>query len=136
MKMTVSQEQAQVPVTLLKIEGDLDGSNYQELIARAKELYQAGARHLLLDMSGIPYMGSSGLVALHSIALLLQGQEPPNPEEGWRAFRATSQGPGPGMHQYLKLLNPPPQVDRVLQKSGLKTFFACFTELPAALASF
>ena len=28
-----------------------------------------------IDLAGLTYMGSSGLVAIHSIALLLRGQE-------------------------------------------------------------
>ena len=36
MNITVSKEQGRVPVTVLKVDGQLDGQNYQELIAKAR----------------------------------------------------------------------------------------------------
>jgi anti-anti-sigma regulatory factor len=123
-------------VTVVHIDGDLDGSNYQELIAKARELYAAGARHLLLDMSNMPYMGSSGLVALHSIALLLRGEAPPDPESGWNAFHTIARDRGAGVQPYVKLLNPQPKVSRTLEMTGMKEFFDIHTDQAMAIASF
>jgi anti-anti-sigma factor len=88
MTVTISQVQGKLPVTVLHTHGDLDASNYQLLIAKAQEACQAGARDILLDLSDTPYMSSSGLVALQSIAALVRGEELPDPEAGWEAFRA------------------------------------------------
>ena len=98
MNMTVDQIQARVPVAVLRLDGDLDGSNYQKVIDRARELHQAGARHLLIDLANTPFMSSAGLVALHSIALLYLGSKPPDLEDGWRAIRAVGDAgeAGPG----------------------------------------
>ena len=136
MNMTVDQAQGRVPVTILSLHGDLDASNYQEVIAKARELYTAGTRHVLLDLGDMPFMGSSGLVALHSIALLLRGEEPPDPSFGWAALRAAGGGPGAGLEAHVKLLSPQPQVDRVLERAGLKQFFETHTDRQAAIASF
>jgi anti-anti-sigma factor len=65
MNLTTTQAQGRVPVTVVGIEGELDGSNFQQLINTARDMYKAGARHLLLDMSKMTYMSSAGLVALH-----------------------------------------------------------------------
>jgi len=43
MNISVSQAQGEVPVTVLKLDGQLDGQNYQDLIARAQELYNSGS---------------------------------------------------------------------------------------------
>ena len=43
MEISVSQMQGNVPVTVLKLDGQLDGQNYQDLITKAQELYKAGA---------------------------------------------------------------------------------------------
>ena len=73
MQMTAEHVQGRIPITILAIHGDIDASNYDQVIAEARDLYAAGSRHLLLDLSDVPFMGSSGVVALHSIALLMRG---------------------------------------------------------------
>jgi len=144
MNITVDQAQGKVSVTILGLHGDLDASNYQDVIAKAREVYNTGTRYLLIDMSDTPYMGSSGLVALHSIAVLLRGEEPPDPESGWNAFHAIardrarllSEAEGRAVQQHVKLLNPQPRVDRTLEMTGLKQFFEIYTDLQTAIASF
>jgi anti-anti-sigma regulatory factor len=136
MDISVNQAQGRVPVAILGIQGDLDASNYQDLIAKAKEIYSAGTRHILLDLSNTPFMSSSGMVALHSIALLLRGEQPPDPEHGWAAIHGIGRGLGTGLQQHIKLLNPQPKVGRALEKAGLKEFFEIHTELATAIASF
>jgi hypothetical protein len=45
MEFTVTKVQgASAPVTVLATHGDVDASNYQDLIARAQDAYDAGAR--------------------------------------------------------------------------------------------
>ncbi len=136
MKINVDQAQGRVPVTVLGVQGDLDASNYQELIAKAQEVYRAGTRHILLDLSQTTFVSSSGLVALHSIALLLKGDQPPSPDEGWAAIHSIGRGLGAGLQPHVKLLNPQPKVDRVLEKAGLKEFFQIHTDRATAISSF
>ncbi len=136
MTITIDRAQGKVPVTILGIQGDLDASNYLDVIAKAKGVYDAGARHILIDMSAMPFMASSGLVALHSIALLLRGEEPPDPEYGWAAFRALDRVRDIGLQRHVKLLSPQPKVDQLLEMTGLKGFFEIHTDLETAIASF
>jgi anti-anti-sigma regulatory factor len=136
MKVTVSQAEGRVPVTLLHVHGDLDASSYRDLIAKGQEVYSAGARNILLDLSDMPYMSSSGLVALHSIAQMLRGEKPPDPESGWEAFHAIDRDRDSGLQQRVKLLNPQPQVDKALETVGFKQFFEVHTDLEMAVGSF
>ena len=136
MNLTLDQAQGRVPVTILGIHGELDGSNYQMLIARAKELYDAGSRYLLLDMSDMPFMASSGLVALHSIVKLLQGEKAPDPEAGWEALHAIGREHKTGKQPFVKLLNPQPKVSKTLDMTGMQEFFETHTDRAAAIASF
>jgi anti-anti-sigma regulatory factor len=125
----------QVPVTVLTTHGDIDGSNYQEFISVVKALYQDGTRNLLLDLGDTPFISSSGLAALHSIALIMNGGQPLNTEDAWSTLR--TMGLGLGMLQmHLKLLNVQPRVDRTLTISGQKTFYEIFSNRDEALASF
>lgn len=136
--MNVSTEhfEGRVPVTIMNVQGDVDASNYQDLIARARELYAGGARYILIDLSKVPYMGSSGLVALHSIAVLLRGQQSPDPDEGWQAYHQIGRDVERGAQHAVKLLSPQPPVTRVLQTSGMDRFFEVHSDRSAALASF
>lgn len=136
--MTIKLEQAQgnTQVTILSIEEDLDASNYQEVINTAKQALEDGAKYLLIDMSRMLFMSSSGIVALHSIALLMRGEAPPDPEHGWEAFRAIDHDRDSGIQEKVKLLNPQPKIARSLEITGMDTFFEVHTNLDTAIASF
>ena len=136
MSITVEQSQGKASVAILAIHGDLDASNYLHVIDQAKELYASGTRALLVDMSDVSFMASSGLVALHSITLLFRGEALPDPEHGWEAFHAIDRDEDSGVQQQVKLLNPQPRVSRTLEVTGLSAFFEIFNDKQTAIASF
>ena len=137
MEMTVEQASERADVSILRLNGDLDGSNYREVIARARELYTAGARNLLIDLAGVRFMSSAGIVAMHSVALFYRGVEAPDPEEaGWRAIRAVGESSEETVQKHVKLLNPQPRVSGVLERSGLINSFEVHQDEAAAVASF
>jgi anti-anti-sigma regulatory factor len=136
MEITVEKVMAAVPVAVVSTHGDLDASNYMELVAKAQEVYRAGARDLLLDLGDTQFVSSSGLVALHSIALLMRGERPLDPESGWDAIHAMDRNVESGMQKHVKLLNPQERVKRTLERTGLTEFFQVFSNREEALASF
>jgi anti-anti-sigma factor len=136
MNISVRQMQGRVPVTVLGVQGDLDASNYQDLMAKATEVCGAGAKDLLLDLTAAPFVSSSGLVAIHSIALTVSSGKQIGPEDGWGAIQAMRQGLPTGVQQHVKLLGPQPNVVRAMQKAGLIEFFEVHTDLDTAVASF
>jgi anti-anti-sigma regulatory factor len=136
MNVTISQAQGRVQVTVLQTHGDLDAASYRALIAAAQDERQAGASDILLDLSDTPYMSSSGLVALQSIAALVRDEEPPDLEAGWEAFRAIERDRDSGFQVHLKLLSPQPRVARVLEMVGFTHFLEVYSDLEAAVASF
>ncbi len=44
MEIAVSQEQGNVPVTILQLAGQLDGQTYQDLILKAQEAFREGVK--------------------------------------------------------------------------------------------
>src|SRR5512134_4004069 len=136
MNISVSQAQGSVPVALVKLDGQLDGQNYQELIAKAQELYQAGGRDFLLDLSDLTYISSAGLVALHSVALLARGEELPDTEGGWSAYRSMGRTSEAGVQRHVKLLNPRSEVMGVLDMVGFSNVFEIYTDRDEAISSF
>ena len=136
MDISVSQAQGNVPITIVKVDGQLDGQSYQQLINKAQELYGAGARDFILDLSDLSYISSAGLVAIHSIALLVKGEELPDPESGWSAYRSVGRTSAAGLQTHIKLFNPREDVRNVLDMVGFGNVFQIFTDLDEAVKSF
>jgi anti-anti-sigma regulatory factor len=131
MEISVSIEQAKEPIAVMRLKGNLDASNFVEVVTKAQEIYQKPARNLLIDLSEVPYISSAGLVAIHKIALLYSGV-PQEVEENSRPdFTHSSTA-----RKHVKLLNPQPAVDQILDTAGLKLFFKVFDNLKSALQSF
>jgi anti-anti-sigma regulatory factor len=136
MDISVSQKQGNVPITVIKLDGELDGQNYQELISKARELFSAGARDFVLDLSDLTYISSAGLVALHSVALLVKGEELPDTEQGWSTYRSMGRTSASGVQSHIKLLNPREEVRNVLEMVGFGNVFQVYTDLDEAVQSF
>ena len=136
MEITVSKEKGAVPVTVLKLHGDVDASNYRDIVVKAEDLFGAGARDFLIDLSDVPYMSSAGMVALHGISLLVRGEKPSDPEAGWSAIKSFDRARERGLVQHVKLLSPQKYVAETLEKAGFTQFFEIFTDLNKAVASF
>lgn len=136
MNILVTKEAGPVDVTVLRVEGQLDGQSYQDLIVKARELFSAGSQDFLVDLTDLSYISSAGLVALHSIALMLKGEEMPDTEHGWSAYRSMGRGSEAGMQTHIKLLNPREEVKSVLEMVGFDRVFEVFTDRDEAVKSF
>ena len=136
MEMSIEYAVGKVPITVLGLQGELDASNFEAVIDKTKELFQSGSHHLLVDMEGVRFMSSSGLVALHSMALILRGEKPHDLEAGWNVFHAIEEDSQSGMQKNIKLLNPQPKVVQTLQKTGMDKFFEIHTDREEAIKSF
>ena len=136
MEINISHEQGKVPVTVIKVAGQLDGQTYQKLIASAQEVIKAGSKNILLDMGELTFISSAGLVSLHVIALLLRGEAMPDLDHGWAALKSVNKSRESGMQQHVKLLNPRSEVVNVLDMVGFSTFFEIFDDKQKALESF
>jgi len=131
--MAIKLEQANndIRLAIINIQGSLNASNYKELINVARIAKNEGAQYLYIDISEMTALSSSGFFALYSVALLMNGKEPPNPEYGWSAYHAISRDRGNGKQENVRLLNPPQAVDRSLEITGMKDFFEILTNQDA-----
>jgi len=118
LRIAVSEEKGNVPVTILQLTGDLDGKTYQELEAKAADVIGAGASNLLFDLGGVGFMGSAGMRALHAISNKIK-----------------TAGPN-GSAGKMMLLNPTDAVSRVLKTLGFDQHFDIHADLEEALKSF
>ena len=136
MQISFSKQESRVPVTIMKLTGNLDASNYADVIARAQDAYDEGARHLLIDLSETPYVSSAGLMSLHSAALIFAGQSMKSKEAGRPAFRSINAQNEKTVRLCVKLLKPQPAVEQVLDMVGLKQFLDIYTDIEIAVQSF
>lgn len=137
LETTIEQATGRVPITILALDGELDASNFNELIETARELYESGTRHLLLDLANLRFMASSGLVALHSILRLMHGEAPPDPEAGWGALHSLGLDvAGGGAQTEVQLCGAQSAVDRVLTRTGLSRLFLTHPDRASAITAF
>jgi hypothetical protein len=131
--MEITTERPRADVAVIALDGELDGSNFEQVIEAGRAARDAGVSRIVLDLAGLRYMGSSGLVAIHSIALILRGQEPTSPEDGWQAIHDIGDGDGDG--DALILAGPPPAIQRVLDRSGMASLVPVHPDRDSALAA-
>lgn len=138
MDITIEKVTEPVAVTIMSLAGELDASTYQEPVSRTRDEYAAGMRDLLLDLSQLSFMASSGLIALHNMAMVLRGKLPADEEEGWGSFHSIANAveDASGHERHLKLLNPQPRIEKSLQATGFDQLLVIYHDRDEALASF
>ncbi len=116
LSIRVSNMEGKVPVTVLHVSGDIDANSHQDLDAKASELTDGGAKHILLDLSENNYMSSAGFRSMHKIHTALQasGDETAS----------------------LKLLNPSDEIKRLMKAMGFDSYFTVHTDLNEAVSAF
>lgn len=129
MQIEVVHDQGSIPVTVLRLSGDL--TSEEPLLGQAQVEYAAGARNILLDLSQVPYISSAGLRALHSIYLMLRDADP---EDKTRAVKGIVHGTYKSPH--LKLLSPSKNGSKALDVAGYDMFLETFDSYNKAIASY
>ncbi len=133
--MNTTIDRVSPEVAVVTLDGELDASNFRDLIETGRGLYADGARRLVLDLAGVTYMASSGIVALHSLTLIFRGHEPPDPEAGWDAIHGVSAEVSGGRTiDEVRLVAPRPALERVLERTGLNQILPVYPDRDAALA--
>jgi anti-anti-sigma factor len=136
MQIDIATHKGSVPVQVVQPHGDLDGSNYTELIEFVRKRYMEGGRDFLVDLSDVPFISSAGLMAIHSLALMLRGEATPDTEAGWSALKSADRSRGGGIQAHIKLVGLQEGVADTFDKVGFTQFFAIFPAIPEAVASF
>jgi anti-anti-sigma factor len=132
MEIQVSTEKARVPVSVVRVTGNIDSATYESFQAKMESLIQGGTRHMLIDLTGVAYVSSAGLRALNSTFISLRRLTPDVSDDKMR------EGINAGTYKspHLKLLNPSQPTKVALETSGFDMFIQTFTDLKLALASY
>lgn len=134
MDIQVSTENGRVPVTVMHVDGNIDANSYESFQAKAQELINAGARHILIDLSHSPFVSSAGLRALHHIFNDLRARDSDNRLSEQDVRRGISAGTYKSPN--LKLLNLSKETKTAFELSGFDMFIETFDDRQAAIASF
>jgi len=123
MHITVSQQHGRVPVTILQVHGQVNLGSAHAIEQAGRSAVDHGSRYVLLDLSEVSSLTSAGLRVVHTLYRLLGS--PASDPSG-----TVSKSP------YLKVLNPSPDIRRVLALAGFDSFIDIYDNLPQAIASF
>jgi serine/threonine-protein kinase RsbW len=121
-------------VAVVALTGELDASNYESLIERIRDVHAHGAKALVLDLGGLTFMASSGLVALYSVVRIMRGEAPPDPDAGWSVIHSMEEDDD-AASSVVRLAAIQPAVERVLDRTGLKRLFNVDATSKAAVAA-
>jgi anti-anti-sigma regulatory factor len=117
--LEITRQPGPVPTEVFHLAGVLDGRTYEQLMTWAKEAYDQGNCQLILDLSGVERIATSGLYALHAIAALFRGEGMPA-ADGWNSLRQLAhEGQRGAPHGAVAVANAQPAVARLLLAGGI-----------------
>ena len=128
LSITTSRIQGNSTVTIMHLDGHLHGNTEHQLLDHARQLYEDGTRHILLDLSALEVLSSAGLRAIQNIFKLLT---PPGDLE-----IIHQRGVEPYKSPYFKLVCPNPQIYYVLNITGFMQSLFIFNNMDDAVGSF
>ena len=140
----ISEKKGNVPVTVLYLSGELDAKTQKDLQAKAEQVISRGAKDLILDLSGVTYLGSAGVRVMHAIACRLEVAEcgegiyeeyVRQAEDLTNKFKAGESDIW-GRPVHLKLLKPSAEADKVLKTLGFDRYFQIYDDADEAVMSF
>ncbi len=138
MEIDVEHVEGPRAIAIMKLTGELDASCYQDAIEQSQELRSAGTKNLLLDLSDLSFMASSGLISLYNIAFTMRGDSIPDGESGWNVLHEIRDelANTTKKEAHLKLLSPQPRIEKTLKMTGFDKLIEIFSDRDEALRSF
>jgi anti-anti-sigma factor len=118
LKIIKEQVQGKVHITVLHVRGWLDMHSEELLITTARDAYQEGSRHLLIDLAEVITLTSAGIRAMQKVYKIFTPAE-----ERSKLSR-------------VKLCNAPPQIHNVLGITGFLLTIQNYESIQAAIDSF
>lgn len=131
MEIIISQAQGRVPITIMRLKGDLDYLSADKFDAEARKAVENGAKDILVDLSGVAFMSSVGIRSLHMLYDLVHAD---GSEEKKTVYKGVLSGTYKAPH--FKLLNPTQRVHDTLTTVGLDMYIDIFKDEQEAIAAF
>lgn len=132
MEISISHPESEVPVTIIRVEGEFDAYTADQVQKQAEVEIDQGAENLLLDMSGIPFMSSAGVRVIYALFNALHPRQSSEQE----IARSKMMREGTYTAPHLKLLKPNKQVLNVMRMVGIDRYIEIFEDEEQAVAAF
>jgi len=132
--MNLCVETPKPGVTILRVEGDVDGDSYGQLLVEAQQLVAGGTRRLVIDLSECAYMSSAGLMAFTAIFKQMRDMNRNRADASWATQNILDRAGELGAERDMALVNPSPPVQRVLDMAGIPAFISIYPTVDQALA--
>lgn len=115
-KISVSQIDGEVPISVLNVVGEIDVKNHWEFDAKAEEVINADAQNILINLTDSDDMCCAGFRSIYrTLVGLRRGDKSIN---------------------HLKLLRPTDHVKRTMKTMGFDVLIPTFTNYDEAVSSF
>ncbi len=125
-------ENARVPVTVVRLTGDIDSSTYPLFQTHVDEQVAQGARYMLLDFREVKRISSAGLRVIHNLFNKLRDLHKDVNDDELRKKMSTGEYKSP----YVKLTNLAPHIADVFTLGGFDIYIAIIADETEALKSF
>jgi len=126
--ISTSQVQGDVSVTILHLSGHLHGATEQQLLDSARQAYEDGVRHMLLDTTSLDVLSSAGLRAIQGAFKLF------TPQQDVDEIRR--HGSEPFKSPYFKMICSNPEIYYILNITGFVQNILIYNNMEEAVKSF
>jgi len=123
----ISQRTRGSRAAVLHLTGRLNAETEAQLMEAARQAFDTGSRHLLLDLTGIDLITSAGLRGFQNIYKLFTPQN---------EIEAHRQDGVPYKSPYFKLACPSSQIYYIIELAGFLQNIPLYNNLQDAVASF
>jgi len=132
LEMTSSTQTGRFPVTIIRVAGNVDTSNYQAFQEYLNKQVADGARRVLLDFKRTGRITSAGLRAIHNLFHALRDIHKDADDDELRKLMSAGAYKAP----YLKAVYLSNEVAEVFRLAGFEIYIEIFDDEEAALNSF
>ena len=138
MEINVESLPGERAISIMKLVGELDASCFQDAITKAKELQTEGTKNLVMDLSELTFMASSGLISLYNIAYIMRGRRLDASSSSWNVLQdiRNELAHVSSSENHFKLLSPQPRIMKTLQMTGFDKLIEIHTDRDGVLDSF
>ena len=132
MKIRIDRKEVNVPVTMLRLEGDFDLVGADEFDKQVASLFQEDVEDIIIDFSKVSFMSSAGIRSINEIYYQLH----PYDQEEFKEKISPGIRKGTYKAPHLKLLKPNDKVANTLKMVGLDMYLEVYDDEIEALKSF
>jgi len=132
MKIKIIETSDSIPVSIVRVSGNLDAAGADEFEQIINDLINKGTQNILLDLSGVTFMSSAGIRSINIAFYALHQYDQKEFKE------VISKGIREGTYQapHLKILNPPQQAMQSFKMVGLDMYLGFYSDETQAIQAF